>query len=231
MLLVSGFRPIQRSYNNQTSNNANFRQSQFQSKADSVSFKSKGAQLIKQAELTQQAEKFMEELTQRILREYPNVTGANAKTKVLAPINAFLAEHGLSIKHQVVPSAEIRVHTIILNGGEVKNADYASLVDKRGLAIHDTGYGGYSHGQSAFGPTQNVASLSLFSKLIDGKMSLDRNNSLVGVQYPAELVAVTKEAAQAINDLFSTWIHRAPFDDADMTAGRYQKALQAIMPE
>lgn len=209
-------------------NNTNFRKPQLQTTTNSVSFKSRDA------ELTRQAEEFMGQLTKRILEEYPDVTGANAKAKVLDPITAYLVQHGLSIKHQVSPSTGIRVHTIVLDEGDVKDAAFASLInDKRGWAIHDQGNGTwYNHGESVYGVTKNASSIYLANKFFEGKMRLSSyDNPLTGVQHPPELVETTKKATEALHDLHWNWIRHSPFDAPDLTAGRYQKAVQEIMPE
>lgn len=209
-------------------NNTNLRKSQYQTTTNSINFKSRDA------ELTRQAEGFMAQLTKRILEEYPDVTGANAKANVIEPITAFLAEHGLSIRHQVTPSTGIRVHTILLNEGDVQDAAFASLINnKRGWAIHDQGNGTwYNHGESVYGVTKNASSIYLANKLFEGKMRLSRcDNPLIGVTYPPELIDTTQKAVTALHDLHWNWIRHSPFDSPELTAGRYQKAVKDIMPE
>lgn len=232
MLLVGGFRPIQKSYSNQSLAKSNFKQSSLQPKADSVHFTSRVSQA------TKEADKEVAELTQEFLTKYSDVLGENFHKNFLEPVTQFLQKYGVSIKHENVGDAEIRVHSIALNGGIVHNTQGATLVNKDNHIIHNIfkiKYGmGYN--EPIKGLTKNSSSVTLFNKFIKGELRMYDNinenfpNPMENAVSPENLKETTEKLGAVIASFRRYWVDTR-HDDDNLKAQRLQKALKILMPE
>lgn len=222
MLLVNGFRPIQKTYTNQNPNKSNLKKSHFQSKADSVHFTSVASKA------TEEADAQVAELTQKYLKEHSDIFGPNFEEKFLKPVNEFLAQHGISIQHTNINFYSIRTHDFCLNSGEVRNASGAYLVNKEGCTIHPYGY---LPNEGSIEITANAATARIFDKLVSGKMNIhDDLNPFIGNEFPEELIAISRKVNDTLNDFCYDWVVTR-HDNDDKKAQRLQKAFLELMPE
>ena len=215
MLLVNSFTPIQKGYGNQNSNKNSFKQSQFQSKADSVSFTSSSARL------TREADAQVREIAQRIEAEYSDVLGKNFKTKFLEPVEEFLRSHGSTIKLENIDSFSIFTNALPFRGGKVRNASKACLVDKAGSPI--IGYMGIEARAEAI--TQNGAKARLFDSLIS-----DIHSPFKNVKFPDELVLTSEKVNKALDETHKQW-GDIKYPNNDLKATSLQYAFKKLMPE
>lgn len=222
MLLVNSFRPIQKNYTNQDSNKSNLRQSHFQSKADSVYFTS----MIPEA--TKKADAQLAALTQKYLREYPDIFGAKFKEVFTEPVNEFLNQHGISIKHTPLENLEIVTNRNCMDRGVIKNAYEAYLIDKTGFPIHPIGD---LDGESVSSVTANAASAIIFNKLINRQINIqDGKDPFKGKEFPEKLVAISTKVKDALKKFYSDWIMTED-DNNNLKAEILQNALKMLMPE
>lgn len=218
MLAVNGFRPIQKNYTNQNPNKSNLRQLNFQSKVDSVELTS----IVSEA--TKEADAQVAELTQRYLEKYSDIFGPKFKEVFTEPVNEFLNQHGISIKHTPLDHLKIIPHISCLNSGEVRNASRAELVDETGLSICPVN-------GSVSSVTANAASARIFNKLVYSEMYIyGRTNPFKGKKFPEGLVAISNKVNDALNDFHSEW-KRIRYDNDDLKAQGLQKAFLELMPE
>lgn len=218
MLLVNGFRPIQKTYTNQNPNKSNLRKSHFQSKADSVHFTS----LVPEAtKATEEADAQVAELTQKYLKEHSDIFGPNFEEKFLKPVNEFLNQHGISIKHKPIDYLEVETRFLIEE--KVNNASHSHLVDRNGLATHL---------DAVLAVTANAATTRIFDKLINDEISFfNGKNPFKGKKFPEELVAMSNRVNDELGNFLDKWTWINYGDEDDKKVKSLQEAFKILMPE
>lgn len=215
MLLVSGFRPIQKNYNNQ---NTNFKQPQFQIKGDSVNFTSTVSKVAMDAELRVQL------LTQGILTKYGDVLGENFQQAFLSPFDRFLTQHGINVHYNDLciwnyPTGKNTT-------GEVKKVSEAYLVDSFGRKLDIKMHGGV-------GITENEANLRLFDNLVKWIGPDDEQRCYYGPLSQANLSPTLKTIAQrilqALDEYGKSW-ENIEYNDQNLKLARLQVAFKELMP-
>jgi transaldolase len=223
MLLVNGIRPIQTNYNNQTVSKANFKQSQFQSKADSVSFSAKLP--VVKTEVRAQ----VIALTQRVYAKYADVCGfKNFKPFYERAVNLFSGD--VKIYDEILNSCESATvkdysrhgeskayQASLISMGESTNAenlvqaksgdDSKTLALKFYEAIHEPFH-------SEIDVTQEAANVRLLDSIFSGKMEITiPENSLKEVKYSTKLKEQAARLVKALDEFKESWFEIPHSDD------------------
>lgn len=207
MLLVNGFRPVQKNnFRQPTKANSNF--TSLQSTTSDV--------LEKDAiELANKV------ITKGIAIDYSEILGKNFKEAFIVPLNKFLEEKNLSIQH-----TNIENFTMISEGysrsavASGKNASYAQFTDKDSIRHYTL-----RPELSVFGVTPNDSKVKLLKEHIGGRLMFGLNN----VKIPEALQKVVSRLSDASAELKFHWFDMKCEDGEKVQ--RLQKAFKILMPE
>ena len=216
MLLVNGFRPTQKSYNNPHPSKNNFGQSQFLPKSDSVNFSARICVVKTTAdEVRQLVAEFIPP------KPYIGIFGEGAKMH-LGNAKAFLESNGILIRHDSVPFFET---AIAWNNsqGIVINAAKATLVDKAGNPISSTS----NMPLTVTDITPNAANLKIFNYLSSGLWGV--KDASRNVTIPENLNAVLIRMSDDLGEFRNKWLE-IDYDDADQKAASLKWAYHQLMP-
>lgn len=222
MLVVSAFRPMPRISDNRNSGASNFRQSQFQSKYDSVSFTSCTS------ELTKVLDAQMEELVKETLAKNSDVLGENFAKRFLIPLKKLFQENNISIETKNVGDDKICVHERDL---ELKR-NFFGTVHNNFSAVPKSDKDGMANIWYTQHINENLAVLSMFKKLLNNFNDTRGHNTLRihKVVVPNDLIETTNKISSAYKVFYDEWASTG-CDDINLKAQRLQKAVEKLMPK
>lgn len=223
MLLVNGFKPIQKNYNNQNPNKTNFSQAQFHLQTDSVSFGAKVPKLTK-------AEQKMNALVQLAFNKHPNLFGANFK-RYMAKVNAFMEQNGLSFDTNRI-GMDIGLSNAGNKWGMVHDATDIYIRRKSSKGLNHTSYNIPDQNlKPTMGITRNDAIIEIFSSFEHlTEISLDGEHLKDVVASPKELVADAIKIKDALIHLQAQWREVSCQNDS-LKIRHLQEAFKTLMPE
>lgn len=217
MLLVSGFKSIQKNYNNQNSSNANFSQPQLRTKADSVSFTSSLSAVDKAAQAKVTA------LTQGIGAKYADVCGKGFRCFYEKAL-AFLDARNIENVDCILPNYNIVTNKAGSRFGSIIDPVIAELYVKRtNVPIHKSKFGDCE-------VTSEAANVRLLDKLFNGILVINaKKNPLEGVIYPCDLQQQAARVVKALDELRNGW-YEIPHSDDDAKLDLLRQAYKILLP-
>lgn len=205
MLTINAFRPVNNNYSAQNQSNSNFRKTQFQSGADSCSFKAK---------IIPQEDKGQWYISQYLAR-YSDILGENFKTLFSKQFGQFLSDNGLMVEY-----APITTNVTVQKHSQRGDVDYYLGCLKKLDAS-----GNFVHLLNVDGLTKEDINVRFIRSILDSKTNLRISD---------ELRDTTMKIGNAIDKFWSDWQVAIDVDrdfDANAKAKALQKALSKLMPE
>ena len=225
--MVSSFSPIVKKSDNIKVNNS--RQAQFQSKPDTVSFKSANQKVYVEMN------KLTTEMEDAYLKNFPDMFGENFEKNFLKPWKRFLSKHGVKISYSK-DSVYTPANEFIKKSRRVEDGVAADLVDKNGHSIIYKSGEWVGIKEPVKGVTKNDVTVKLLYNLVHNKMEMNDNsfkafpNPLQGVKIPDELKKTTDDISMVLTGFRTGWEYNVD-DTVDKGALYLKKILIRLMPE
>lgn len=217
MLLVGGFKPIQKNYNNQFNGKSNFTHPKLPTKADSISF---SARLFAVDSTAGEVRALVNEFLGG--KEYAESFGLKAQT-LIGKAKAALEAKGIVIKYEPVTFFETTIDWKNRQG-IVRNAAKATLVDKTERPILSID----NAELTATDVTENAAALKLFDYLSSGLYRIKGDSS--STVFQDELTFALSRTVDGLGAFRNKWLSIAD-DNADSKAASLKWAYSQLLPK
>lgn len=193
MLSVNRFKPIQTNYINQNKSKANLSQSQFHTKADSVSFSARKPSTVMETE----AGKKVIALAKKVYNDYADVCGFENVKTFLDNSLCFARQRGIEVWNV----QDNFIFPMVKDYSKTRETQsvQASLMGQDGIAIHELV-------DSEIDVTKTAADIRLFDRLFNGKMvSRLKGSPFKKAEFPDKLKQQAARLVKALDELRDGW--------------------------
>ena len=212
MLLVNGFRPVQKNFNNPN----NQKHPILKSQNDSVNFSARLRAVTPAFEVEQLVAKFIPN------PPYIGVLGIGAKMHI-ERAKAYLEKFGIKIKHEPLASLETTVSSNN-STGKLRNATKATLVDLTGKPILSAD----KTELTVADVTENAANMQIFDKISQGLWGIKDGHQNIAL--PDEINTVLIRMNTDLTEFRQKWLE-IDFDNTNAKAESLQWAYNQLLPD